>query len=273
PAERVMPPVVYRLPGMENVRVIENMNYSETQNPHLLMDAYVPAGLPAGVRPPVALLIHGAGSVEYNAKNWGIFRSWGRLIAAAGMVGVTFTHRLGYPKPLLREGAADLRNAIEFVRASANSWNADADRMALVAWSGAGPLLANAMREKPAFIRCLAVFYAWLDIQDSEPHLQHESPEIVREFSPVACLETGGASMIPIFIARAGLDEIPTMNASIDRFVAAAISANAPVTFMNHPSGEHGFDSQNDSARSREIVRAALAFLRTHLGVADEQGA
>jgi dienelactone hydrolase len=72
--------------------------------------------------------------------------------------------------------------------------------------------------------------------------------------------------MVPFFVARAGQDEIPLMNDSIDRFVAAALAANAPLTCMNHPFGEHGFDNQNDDDRSREIIRAALAFLRAHLG-------
>jgi len=57
------------------------------------------------------------------------------------------------------------------------------------------------------------------------------------------------------------------MNDSIDRFVAPALAANAPLTCMNHASGEHGFDNQNDDDRSREIVTTALAFLRANLGV------
>jgi hypothetical protein len=66
-------------------------------------------------------------------------------------------------------------------------------------------------------------------------------------------------------VARAGQDAIPGMNDSIDRFVTAAIVANASLTFMNHPLGEHGFDNQNDDERSREIIRSAIAFMQTHL--------
>jgi hypothetical protein len=46
-AERVTKPVVYRLPGMDRVRVIPNLKYSEVDNPHLLMDVYIST---AGVR-------------------------------------------------------------------------------------------------------------------------------------------------------------------------------------------------------------------------------
>lgn len=71
----------------------------------------------------------------------------------------------------------------------------------------------------------------------------------------------------PMFIARAGLDEIPTMNDSIDRFIREAMSKNAAIIIANHPRGVHGFDTQTDDERSREIIRSALAFMKTHLGV------
>lgn len=57
------------------------------------------------------------------------------------------------------------------------------------------------------------------------------------------------------------------MNDSIDRFVNEAVVGNIPLTFVNHPTGVHGFDNKESEAeRSREIIREALAFLRTHLG-------
>ncbi len=264
PAERVIPPVVYQLPGINAVTVHANLKYSDVDNPFLLMDVYTPPGLSKGDLRPIVLLIHGAAGAQYKPKDWGLFQSWGRLIAAAGMVAVTFTHRLGYPRPLLAEGALDLRNALDYIRSHADAFNADPGRVGLVAWSGGGPLLSIAMRDRPQFIRCLVAFYAYLDIQRSPFHAENESPDTLRAFSPIAHLQGDASSMVPVFIARAGEDEIPMMNDSIDRFIAAAVAANAPVTYMNHPMGEHGFDNQNDDDRSREIIRSALAFLSTH---------
>ena len=265
PAERVMPPVVYRLPEMDTVTVHSNLKYSDVDNPFLLMDVYTPPGISKGDLRPIVMLIHGASGAQYKPKDWGLFQSWGRLVAAAGMVAVTFTHRLGYPKPLLMEAALDVTTALDYIRSNANDFKADPDRIALVAWSGGGPLLSTAMREKPLFVRCLVALYAYLDIQRSPSHIENETPEGLKAFSPISYLHGDASSMIPLFVARAGQDEIPMMNDSIDRFLSAATAANAPLTYMNHPLGEHGFDNQNDDDRSREIIRAALAFLRTHL--------
>ena len=70
-----------------------------------------------------------------------------------------------------------------------------------------------------------------------------------------------------MFIARAGLDQIPTMNDSIDRFIGEALAKNVTLTFANHPNGVHGFDNQTDDERSREILQSAIAFMKLHLGM------
>ncbi|HXN54230.1 MAG TPA: alpha/beta hydrolase [Candidatus Acidoferrum sp.] len=270
PAERVMPPVVYRLPGMDAVTVHSNLKYSDVNNPYLLMDVYTPPGLSTGDLRPIVVFIHGGVGAQYKPKDWGLFQSWGRLIAAGGMVAVMFTHRLGYPKPLLAESALDVANALDYIRSRADSFHADPGRIGLVAWSGGAPLLSTAMRERPSFVRCMVAFYGYLDVQRSPSHMENETPESLEAFSPISHLHGDASSMIPLFVARAGQDEVPMMNDSIDRFLTAAIAANSPLTYMNHPFGEHGFDNQNEGDRSREIVRNALAFLQTHLGAAIE---
>ena len=269
--ELVMTPVVYSVPGMEKVSVKSDLRYTAADNPHLLMDVYAPPGLAKGERRPAVLFIHGGAGAETRPKDWGIYISWGRLVAASGMVGVTFTHRLGYPKPLLAEAAGDVEAAVNYVRANADSLGVDRDRVCLAAYSGGGPLLSAAMRDRPPYVRCLVAFYAFLDVQQSEPHRTHEAPETVKSFSPITHLSSDAGRIAPIFVARAGLDEIPTMNDSIDRFVREALERNAAVTFVNHPRGVHGFDNQTDDERSREIIRAALAFMKTHLGVSEKK--
>jgi acetyl esterase/lipase len=185
------------------------------------------------------------------------------------MVGVTFTHRLAYPKPLLHEAGADVDAAVNYVRANADSLGVDKERICLAAYSGGGPLLSAAMRDRPPYVRCLVSFYAFLDVRQSEAHRAHETAETLERFSPLAQLSRGADGLAPLFVARAGLDQVPALNDSADRFVREAVARNAAVTLYNHPRGVHGFDNQTDDARSREIVRAALDFMKTHLGPND----
>lgn len=265
--EMVMRPVVYKVAGMEQAKVVADLTYTGTDSPYRKMDVYLPAGVAKSEKLPAVIFLHGGAAERLTPKNWGIYTSWGRLIAASGMVGVTFTHRLGYPKTLLAEGESDVNSAINYVRSNADSLNIDKDRMCLIAFSAGGPLLSKAMRDKPSYVRCLVAFYAFMDVQQSAAHRASETPETIKRFSNITHLDGNTGKIAPLFIARAGQDQIPTMNDSIDRFILEAISKNAALTVMNHPQGAHGFDNSNDDERSREIIRAAIAFMKQHLGL------
>ncbi len=265
--EIAMMPVVYSIPGMDEVIVKSDLKYTPVDEPHLLMDVYIPRRHGKGGRRPAVLFIHGSVPPGSPAKNMGVYKSWGRLVAASGMVGVTFTHRLGYPKPLLSEAASDVSSAINYIRTNADSLNIDKDRICLAAYSGGGPMLSMAMHERPAYVRCLVAFYAFLDIQQSELHRIHETPEAVNSFSPITYLANDAGGIAPLLIARAGLDETPAMNDSIDRFIREAILKNAAIIVVNHPQGVHGFDTQTDDDRSREIIRSVLAFMTVVPGI------
>ncbi len=107
--ERVNTPVVMTLPRMDEVRLIADQSYASAKDPRLLMDVYLPPGLKAGERRPVVMFVHGGTGSGTYPKDWGIYRSWGRLAAASGFIAVTFTHRLGYPKPMLAGGRPGCR--------------------------------------------------------------------------------------------------------------------------------------------------------------------
>jgi acetyl esterase/lipase len=267
-ANLVNPPVVLSLPDMEQVRVHRNLVYSGSDDPNLRLDVYQPPFEPSKARFPLVLLIHGGAGAALRPKDWGFFQSWGRLLAAAGMVAVTFTHRqAGPPDMLLAEAAGDVRDAIQFARQNASQWSADADRVGVAAWSLGGALLSGLLRETPPYLRCLLAFYPLLDLQLwAPPAAEPAVLATLRAFSAVACLEAQKAVPVPpLFIARAGRDGIALLNDGLDRFVAGALAANVPLTLMNHPEGVHGFDNQNEDARSREILSAAITFARNHL--------
>lgn len=263
--EIVMMPAVYRVAGMDAVKVKPNLKYTDVGNPNLLMDVYSPPNLTKGEKRPAVIFIHGAAGAEYKPKDWGVYVSWGRLVGASGLVGVNFTHRLSGQRTSLEDAAGDVAAAIDYVRANADALNIDKNRVCLAAYSGGGALLAPAIRDKPTYVRCLVGFYAYLDIsQSGNLFTATELAETRRKFSSINYLAKEAEQIAPIFIARAGLDAVPTINDSIDRFIREALAKNAALTFANHPNGVHGFDNQTDDERSREIIQSAIAFMKLH---------
>jgi acetyl esterase/lipase len=144
-------PVVYRVPGMDKVITKSDLKYTTANDPNLLMDVYAPPGLTNGERRPAVVFIHGGAGAFLKPKDWGIYHSWGQLVAASGFIGVTFTHRLGYPRPMLAEAASDVTAAINYIRANADTLNIDKDRLCLAAYSAGGPMLSLAMLSFLAF--------------------------------------------------------------------------------------------------------------------------
>jgi acetyl esterase/lipase len=129
------------------------------------------------------------------------------------------------------------------------------------------------MRDKPSYVRCLVGFYPFLDIQQSALHKKFLSPQQLKKFSPITYLDQDAAKLPPMFVARAGRDEIPDLEPALDRFVAEAVHRNIALEFINHPLGVHSFDNQNDDARSREIVKAAIEFIEQAQADKPEPGA
>jgi acetyl esterase/lipase len=264
--EIVMMPVVLKVPGMDKVKVRSDLKYTDAPDKNLLMDVYTPPDLRKNEKLPAVIFVHGGAGSEFTAKDWGIYTSWGRLIGASGLAAVTFTHRLTPQRKSFDDSASDLDAAIDYVRANADTLNVDKDRICLAAFSAGGVLLSSVLRDKPVYIRCIVNFYAYMDVQQAgNLFVANESKERLKEYSPIYYLDKDADKMAPTFIGRAGRDQVPMMNDSIDRFIKEALSKNVALTVMNHPTGVHGFDNQDDDERSREIIRSAIEFMKTHL--------
>src|SRR5437773_7537797 len=187
-ARKVMMPVVYKVPGMDKVKIVKNLKYTTSDDPNVLMDVYLPPDLAQSDKRPAVIFIHGGAKTEYTPKDWGVYTTWGRIVAASGFVGVTFTHRLDYPNKSLENAVQDVRAAIDYVRTNADKYNIDKDRISLIAYSAGGPMLSLAMRGDMPFVHCLVGFYAFMDIQQSD-YRKTETTETLKTFSPITYLE------------------------------------------------------------------------------------
>ena len=127
--------IVHRVPGMAEIVVRRDVVYAAPGGEPLTMDVYEPAGAAPGSRAPAVLMIHGGPVPKLGAKNMAVFTSYGRLLAASGVVAVTFNHRFLGPERLL-DAARDVQAAADYVRDHAEELGVDRDRLAFWAFSG-----------------------------------------------------------------------------------------------------------------------------------------
>ena len=254
---------VYRIAGMERAIVRRDVVYRTTDAGPLTMDLYAPPDAVAGTPLPAVVLVAGYSDVGYEKmlgvrfKEMGMSISWGQLIAASGLVAIAYTNR---------EPAADLDALLHHVRGNAASLGIDGDRIGVWGCSGNVPLALSAlMQHGGEFVTCGALLYGYMLDVDGATGVA-EAAAAFRFTNPNA-----GKSLddlrgdLPLFIVRAGQEQFPHLNDSIDRFVAKALTLNRPITLVNHAAGPHSFDVLDDSGASRDIIRQVLGFLSAQL--------
>ncbi|HEX6134774.1 MAG TPA: alpha/beta hydrolase [Longimicrobiales bacterium] len=277
--------LAHLVPGMDQVRRIDNLSYRDLTGspdtvmygPALMYDVFMP---PDGddVRPGV-IFIHGglvAGSTQRVSPKDALpaYAQWGRLVAASGLVGITFSHRLNTNENV-DTAASDVLRLLAEVRQRAAEWRLDPDRICVAVFSAGGPLASLFMTDGPSAapsVRCIAFYYAFLDMEHaaviSPFRPAHTEPRLsqLRAYSPLAALLRNTRPLPPLLVARAGRDAIPGINASIDRFTQSSLLTNQTVELYNHPGGRHGFDlTAEPDARAEYILAATLRFFQRHL--------
>jgi hypothetical protein len=256
--------VIYEMAGTDAVEIHRGIEYRRDDSGPLTMDVYYPAQAGSVSRGAVVFIIGfsdiGARRViGCSANEMESFISWGRLVAASGLVAVTYTTGL--------DPAADAIAIVEHVHQRASSLRIDVQKVGLWACSGHVPVaLSLLMQEARGGLSAAALCYGYmLDAEGSDG-----VASAAKMFHFVNA--TAGRSVadlrqdIPMLVVRAGQDQMPGLNEALDGFVTAALKRNLPVAFLNHPTGPHAFDTADDSPESRATIRQTLAFLQARLG-------
>jgi hypothetical protein len=255
--------VVYQLPAVDAVKTRRDVEYRATDAGALTMDIYYPPDLKSGVRIPAVVVVAGYPDKGFERivgckfKEMGSSISWGKLAAASGMAAITYTNR---------EPAEDIHALLQYIRHNAAELGIDEKRIGLWASSGNVPnALSVLMQEGSDYLKCAVLCYGiMLDLDGSTI-----VAELAKQFG--FAYPCAGKSVddlpkdLPLFIVRAGKDQFPRLNETIDSFLVKALSCNLPITFVNHPTAPHAFDLFDDSETTREIIRQILAFMRFHL--------
>jgi acetyl esterase/lipase len=164
------------------------------------------------------------------------------------------------------EPVADTNALLQYVRKNARALKIDDHRIGIWACSGHVPnALSVLMQPAHDYLKCAVLCYGVM--MDLEGYTC--TAESSKMFGFVnACAGKSVDDLptdLPLFVVRAGQDEIPHLNETLDRFLAKALSCNLPITCVNHATGPHAFDLFDDTEGSREIIRQILAFMQFHL--------
>jgi hypothetical protein len=253
---------------MDAVTVRRDVAYGPAE--HHRFDLYYPPGDAGDGGWPAVIIVAGyPGTMEprrtpltYKEIGWTV--SMCQLIAMSGMVAIAYTND---------DPVEAVRALFEHVHESAGSLSIDAARVGVLAVSGNVPTAVTTIMRDFSHSPVCAVFgYGCLldldgatDVADTAKQFGFANPVTGRTLADVR-------RDVPLLILRAGRDQFPGMNASIDRFIRQGLAENLPMTLVNHAEGAHAFDLFEDTRTSREVVRQTLRFLRQHL-TADRSGA
>jgi dienelactone hydrolase len=249
-------PVVLELPGMDSVRIRRGLAYRETDAGPLTLDVWAPQVV-AGAPTPAVVFVSGYPDSAFE-KHFGCkvmemasYDSWARLVAASGLIAVTYANR---------EPVADFAAVLRHLHEHAAELGVDRERIAVWACSGNVPAALSALlagAEVP--IASAALCYGYMfDAAAAAAQIGFANPCAGRSVDEV---RTG----VPLLVVRAGGDQTPGLNATVDRFVADALSRDLPLTVINYPGAPHAFDLMDDREGSLDVIRGILGFLRVTL--------
>jgi dienelactone hydrolase len=248
--------VAYRLPGMDALPARRTLAYRSASGSQLALHVYHPVSEP-GARAPVVVVPLGYPDLQGGVADFGPIASWAELIAASGMAAVLY----GTEAP-----ERDVHTVLDHLRSSADRMpGLDAGRLGLFATSGSVPVALSALMHDRR-VTCAALLYGYtMDLDGSTA-----VADMSRQAGFVdACAGKSVHDLpqdLPTLFVRAGRDQFPGLNDALDKVIAGALARNLPITVVNHASGAHGFDVDEDTDTTRRIVQQVLTFLRRYLG-------
>jgi acetyl esterase/lipase len=251
--------LAFSLPGMDEV-VVTHLDYPSTDGSPLPMDVYYPLDS-AGRGPlPVVIFVMGyadwAPYISEPLKEMSYYVSWGRLVAASGLIAITYQ----------TEQSDDLEAVVVWLQENGQLHHMDPHRIGLWSCSANSPTaMSFAMEEGRDFLK-FAVFYSGQmltpdnEFRNGINDMCERAGCYAAELKDVTQLRTD----LPLLIVRAGRDPMRYVNDSIDHFVDVALASDVNVTLIEFEEGTHGFDENMRShPRSAEIIEQTLEFMRT----------
>jgi hypothetical protein len=254
--------VLYTLPGMTDVTIRRQVEYRRSGESVLTLDVYSPPDAASRRPRPAVVFVTGFPDpgarrvLGCTANEMASYVSWAQLVAASGLVAVSYVN----------QEPADVHAVFDYLRQNAASLRIDAESIGVWSCSGSGPLgLSVVMQEGVHTPKCGALVYPYTLDLDGSAGVATAAKQWGFANACSGKSVDGFPRDRPLFVARAGQDQMPALNEALDRFVAAALARNLPITVVNHATGPHAFDLFDDSETTRDVIRQVLAFLQFQL--------
>ncbi len=227
-AHELEPGLVYYEPSMDNAIIDRGKKFRVVNDTILGFDIYYPPAFDGKHDLPVVVFVNGAGIMEL--YRWRIYKDWAKLIAAHGMIAVTYQARRDHEME-------DSDFFLDYLSAHASELAIDKEKIGL--WScsaNVGVGLPLAMQQKRTDVKALVVYYG--------------------SSQAVSTYRQG----LEMQVVRSGLD-FYNLNIGMENFVKQALVQDLHFEFINYPEGQHAFDAFDNTPRSREIILQTVAFL------------
>lgn len=226
--------VVYDVPATKNVKFKADVPYSG----NLTIDIYSPPNAKAGDKFPAVIFLNAIGDAPGNkVKTWEIYKSFPRLIAAHGMVGISMD----------MDGARiqeNLRALFDFLEKDGAKHGVDAARLGVYAASAntTQSLVYLMSDEASKNIKAAALFYGGVPAPNTK----------IRRDLPV------------LYILAEG-DAAGFLGQQSANLWQRVMEAKAPWTLLYASNLPHAFDAFTDTDESRRVIGQAIAFWKSNL--------
>ena len=256
--------VVYDLPGMDDIITKKDIPYKEIAGTTLKMDIYYPPDFDFQRKIPAVIMVLGfpdaAGKklLGTEFRNFIQLVSWCKIISVSGMAAIIYESV---------DPEKDIISLSNYLRANESKLLIDNYKIGAFTLSGHSPTAVTyVLNDSNNIFKCAVVYYGFFLTEDFKYLIQIDSLSQKMGFkTPRLSEPTGWKKDIPIMIVRAGKDNAPYLNQSIESFCEKALSQNLPITLINNANGVHGFDIYNDDETSRHFIKNTVEFWKFHL--------
>lgn len=251
------------MPSLASSAIRENVEYAKVGDLSLRMDASIPEG--KGPFPAV-IIVHGGGwiSGDRKANVQPLFQP----LAEGGFAWFSISYRLANDPMQFGAAIQDVQSAVRYVRAHADEFHIDPNRIALVGESAGAHLAAMAALSGPEDTRVKAVvsFYGPMDL-DTLARTSPLVPSRIRDqvrgtpfeqllmagLKQLSPLQHISPSMPPFLMIHGTRDSVVPYQQS-EEFCTKAKAAGAACQLYSVAGAGHGIRWWDNTAYKREMV-------------------